>query len=183
MIPPRPDAASLHEAATAYLARYAATRASLLRVLDRRIARWTARVGPDAADPETVAGLREAARSIVERLVRAGAVDDAAFARQRAARLVRMGRSPGAIRAHLAGKGIARSLAAASVSDDPEIALRAALAFARRRRLGPFAPDAGTPDPHRTMAAFARAGFARATAEQVLRLGEEEARAALRGEE
>ncbi|NVN30925.1 regulatory protein RecX, partial [Endobacter medicaginis] len=37
---PPPSGHVLHEAALRHLARFAATRAGLLRVLDRRIARW-----------------------------------------------------------------------------------------------------------------------------------------------
>ncbi|MDE2575859.1 MAG: hypothetical protein KGL55_11180, partial [Rhodospirillales bacterium] len=76
-----PTPTALHEAALAHLARYAATAAGLVRVLDRRVERW-ARAG--AADAEAVAAARRAVREEVARLVAAGLVDDAAFAAGRA---------------------------------------------------------------------------------------------------
>ena len=40
---PAPTRAKLHEAALAHLAKFSATEAGLIRVLDRRIARWARR--------------------------------------------------------------------------------------------------------------------------------------------
>jgi regulatory protein len=49
---------------------------------------------------------------------------------------------------------------------DPDLA--AAAAFARRRRLGPFRTDLRPRERAAELAAFARAGFTRRTAEAVL---------------
>lgn len=177
---PPPDAAALHEAALAHLARYGATRATLLRVLLRRVDRWARRAdGEDTA--AAVAAARTAAREVVARLVAAGAVDDAGFARARAERLRRSGRSRRATAAHLAERGIdAATLAAALPADDAATELAAAVAFARRRRLGPF--RAGTADvgtARREQAAFARAGFTREAARTALAMTPAEAEAIL----
>src|SRR3954454_18021269 len=56
---PPPDAASLHEAFVRHLARYAATRAGLLRVLERRIARWE-RAASDDGGHASVEGTQDA---------------------------------------------------------------------------------------------------------------------------
>lgn len=193
--PSPPDQAALHEAALAYLARYGATRRGLLMVLERRIGRWHAaarRTGADGGAIETarVAALA-AARDVVERLVAAGAVDDAVFSAARASRLQRSGHSRRGIAAHLAGRGVAMETVAEALSDMDE--LGAALAFARRRRIGPFAPapqgdplgdPQGDPladplaDPRarqRALALLARAGFPRAIAERALATPAEEA--------
>jgi regulatory protein len=161
----------LHDAALRHLARYSATQAGLLRVLARRIDRW-ARAA--AAEPEMVAAARSAAREVVSRLVAVGAVDDAAFAAGRARSLARAGRSRRAISAHLAARGVSAELTAA-LPDDPAAELAAALAYARRRRIGPFRrpPDAEQHLPD--LGRLARAGFPQPIAEQVLRMDADEA--------
>ncbi|MCK8786129.1 RecX family transcriptional regulator [Roseomonas sp. NAR14] len=193
---PPPDAARLQQAALDHLARFAATEAGLRRVLVRRVERWARRAEAAGAEPEgvarTLAALRAEAAAVAGRMVAAGAVDDAAFANARAARLNRAGRSRRAIAAHLAARGVPADAAAAALPETREAELAAALAYCRRRRLGPFArPAAGSAagpadadvagDPAagaRALAALARAGFARDVAESALSLdpGEAESR-------
>ena len=165
--------ATLRESALAYLARYAATRTGLLRVLDRKIARWAASAEGEAhAAPD----LRAAARRVVARLVESGAVSDAAFAQSRGGSLQRAGKSARAIGAHLASKGVPRELAIESVPGSPEQELAAAVIHARRRRLGGFRTKPDSPDlRRRELAAMARAGFAHSVASQALRLSRDEA--------
>lgn len=169
----RPTEAALEEAAVAHLARYAATQAGLLRVLERRIARWA---GATAADEAEVAAARAAARRVVERLAATGAVNDAAFAEARARRLAREGRSALAIAAHLAQRGVGAEAGAAieAALPDEEAAIAAALIALKRRRLGPFAADRDA-TRERALAALARAGFSRRIAEAALATGPEEA--------
>jgi regulatory protein len=188
---PPPTEALLREAALAYLARYAATERGLLRVLTRRIDAWArsaadpANEGADAA-AETARRARAEAAALVRRLAASGAVDDAAFAAARAARLGRAGRSRRAIGAHLAARGVDAETARATLPDDPEAELDAALAYARRRRIGPFravgahAPAAAPADPRTRMreaAALARAGFPAAVARRALGMAAAEAAA------
>jgi regulatory protein len=171
---PPPDARSLHDAALRYLARYAATQISLLRVLTRRVDRWAHAA---AAEPEVTAAAKDAARTVVSRLVAAGAVDDAAFAASRARSLARAGRSRRAISAHLASRGVPGALTAASLPDDPAAELAAALAYVRRRRMGVFR---NPPDPEqrlRDLARLARAGFDQSVAEQALGMAADAAEA------
>jgi regulatory protein len=168
---PPPDARSLHDAAVRHLARYSATQVGLLRVLGRRIDRW-ARAAEAA--PEIVATAQQAARDVVAKLAAVGAVDDAAFAARRARSLARAGRSRRAIGAHLAARGVSAELTAA-LPYDPEAELTAALAYARRRRMGPFRqpPD---PEQHmRDMGRLARAGFPQNIASAVLRMDADDA--------
>jgi regulatory protein len=74
------------------------------------------------------------------------------------------------MRARLAAKGVSAADVDEAVSGlrtaapDPDVA--AACAFARRRRLGPFARNPA--DHARELGAFARAGFSRRVAEAVL---------------
>ena len=162
-----PTEAALHEAALAYLSRYAASRARLVEVLNRQCERWAERAGGEAAAAR-LADLRRLVRGVVERLVAAGIVDDAAFAASRARNLARGGRSRRAIAAHLAARGVSNGDAAEALPDDPEGELAAALVLARRRRIGPFRPPGAAEDRARELGVLARAGFSRETATRAL---------------
>jgi len=173
--PAEPTEATLREAALLYLARYAATRQGLLRVLDRKIARWTA---SGEGDSHRAADARAAARRVAARLAESGAVSDAAFAQSRGRSLQRAGKSARAIGAHLSAKGVSREIAAESVRASPEKELAAAAIHARRRRLGAFRTGADSPElRRRELASMARAGFAQAVASQALRMSREDAEA------
>ena len=173
---PAPTRANLHEAALRHLARFAATEAGLLRVLQRRVRRWAQAAEAEGVEPDDRQS-QAAAREVAQALAASGAVDDAAFAAARAARLARAGRSRRATAAHLAAKGVgAELLAAALPSDD----FQAAVAFARRRRLGPFRQAAADETVRgRELAAMGRAGFSRDVAERALALDRDAAEAAV----
>jgi regulatory protein len=103
-------------------------------------------------------------------------VNDAAFAESRARRLARSGHSRRAIAAHLAAKGIEIDTAAAALPEGEEAELLAAIAFCRRRRIGPFArvaPDA--PARMKALAALARGGFAQGVARRALAMEPDQA--------
>lgn len=174
---PAPTEPILREAALTHLARFGTTRAGLIRVLDRRVDRWAQRV---EADPETVSAQvslgRAAARVVADKLVEAGTVDDAAYAASRARNLARAGRSRLAVKAHLQARGVASELVREAVPDDPDTELAAALAFARRRRIGPFRRE--EPDQAaalKELGTMARAGYSREVANTALRMDAEEA--------
>ena len=168
MTGPLPSAATLQQVAVTHLSRYAASRAALTRVLDRRCERWARDAGTEEATAALPA-LRQAVREVVAALVAAGAVDDAAFAASRARGLGRTGHSRRAIAAHLAARGVAGDDVRAALPDDPEAELAAALMLARRRRLGPFRTPTAAADPRRDLGVLARAGFSRDIAASVLR--------------
>lgn len=177
---PPPNAARLREAALAHLARFAATEVGLRRILERRIARWAraaeAEGQPREAIAQATAALAAEIAAIAQSLVAAGAVNDAAFAESRARRLVRSGHSRRAIAAHLAAKGIEIDTAAAALPEGEEAELLAAIAFCRRRRIGPFArvaPDA--PARMKALAALARGGFAQGVARRALAMEPDQA--------
>ena len=170
---PPPDEAKLREAALVHLARFAATEVGLRRVLERKVDRWARRAEAEGLDTTLAAGARALAAQVARQMVTLGAVDDAAFAIARARRLAKAGRSRRAIAAHLAGKGVAREVAAAAL---PEEELDAALAQCRRRRIGPFAPAPMEREARlKAMGALARAGFGRDVAEAALDMVPEEA--------
>ncbi len=170
---PAPTEATLREAAVSHLARYEATRDGLIRVLDRRVSRWSMRAeGAKASDAiqAEAAAARDAARRVADALVASGAVDDTRFAERRAALHARSGRSSRASRALLGVLGVAPKLAGAAAARDADLELEAAAAHARRRRLGPFAPAGRDPQRQRALASFARAGFGSEIAREVLSL-------------
>lgn len=161
----------LHRAALAYLARHAASTWSVRQVLGRRIQRA-------AAEHETdPAAAQEWVDAVIARLTRAGLLDDAAFAANRARTLFERGLPPRMIRMKLAEKGVGdaecdAALAAIGLDhDDPDMA--AAIRFARRRRLGPFARDGAGRTRDKELAAMARAGFGYRTASRVLEAARE----------
>lgn len=164
------DRAALQEAALQHLARYGATEAGLVQVLDRRILRWLRESGEP---PENASAAREAARAVARELVGQGVIDDAAFAAARSRRLMRAGRSRRAVAAHLAAKGIEAEVAVEALPEDD---YPAALVFVRRRRFGPFRTGpADPPTRQRELGAMARAGFGRDVSERALRTDPEEA--------
>lgn len=140
----------------------------MVRVLDRRIDRWARAADGDAA---TVRAAQRAAREVAAVLVAEGMIDDRAFAETRARRLTRAGRSAAVIGAHLAARGVATEDRPAAPDAEQELA--AALAYARRRRLGPFGEDASGP---KALGAMARAGFSQSVARRALAMDADEAR-------
>lgn len=166
MAAPRPkkvDPAYLERAALYYLERYASSSANLRRVLMRKVQKRSFG-SEDGAPPEAAAWID----AVVEKLTRLKLLDDAAYAEGRTRRLYAEGKSLGRIKQTLAAKGIRSEAAEAALdnlreeSAEPVSDLPAAIAYARRRRLGPFRADPETRREMRQkdMAALARRGFA-----------------------
>lgn len=172
---PAPGRARLHDAALRHLARFSTTQAGLVRVLDRLVDRWSrAAADQGTGTPEEAVAAKQAVRAVAAALVASGMIDDAAFAAARAARLARSGRSRRSVAAHLAAKGVIAEVAQA-VLPEPERELSSALAFSRRRRIGPFRPDTDEAARLRDMGVLARAGFSRDIAERALDMPRAEA--------
>ncbi len=187
---PAPTAARLYEAALRHLARFSATEAGLVQVLARRIDRWARRAAGemqdrDRAEVETAseaitatAGVALAdAREVAARLVATGVIDDALFAASRTRRLRREGRSARAVGAHLASRGVDAETAREAVPNDEATELVAALAAARRRRIGPFrrAETIDKAARMKELAMLARGGFSHAIARTALAMDAEDA--------
>jgi regulatory protein len=173
------DAALLERWALGYLERFASSAENLRRVLRRRVRRRR------TSDNETVQRAAALIDDLVERYRRSGLIDDAAYAAARARGRLARGEPLRRIAAGLAAKGIAAEERASALdalretAPDPDLA--AACAFARRRRLGPYRRGLG--DRARELAAFARAGFGRREAEEVLGCAHPDAVAALLAED
>ena len=132
----------------AYAGRYATTRAKLAFYLTRKVRErgWAG----DGAPP---------IEELVERMAALGYVDDRSFASSRAASLGRRGYGERRIGAALRAAGIDDADSAPARAMARYSAWAAALRFAERRRIGPFAAFA--PDRagrEKAMAALLRAG-------------------------
>ncbi|MFD1950051.1 regulatory protein RecX [Sphingomonas arantia] len=161
------DREGLERLALHYLGRYATTRAKLSDYLHRKLKErgWA---GVDL-DAESDGGAGATVEAIVVRMAELGYVDDRVFAEMRSAALGRRGygrrRQADALRA--AGVGEEDRAAALAPpeededGDEPAVNSdhAAAMAFAKRKRIGPFATAALDPDMRRkALAAMMRAG-------------------------
>ena len=142
-----------------YLGRYSASEQRLREVLGRFAKRKLADTEP--------AELASVTNNVVEKCLRLGYIDDAAFAANQARGQRRQGKSTLAIRQRLRqhaldDAAITMALQTADANHQ-DAEMMAAIHFARRRRLGPFFN--GVPDErtrHRHMGSLARAGFSMA---------------------
>lgn len=158
----------LENAALHYLERFASSAANLRRMLMRKVDLSVRAHGTDRAE---AAGWVDA---LIERYRSSGLLDDAGYARMKAESLHRRGTSSRAIREKLASKGVTRDHVDQALDRvEEEVAgdvdLAAALALARRRRLGPYRlPEARAAHRDKDLAALGRAGFAYAIARRVV---------------
>lgn len=147
VVPPL-DGDGLDRLAVGYAGRYAVTRAKLKAYLVRKLRErgWDGAAAPDV-------------EALADRFVRLGYIDDRAFALSKARSLT--GRGYGERRVHqalaMAGIGEEEGSEARGLAETEAVA--AALRFARRRAIGPYARE--VPDPaqrERALAAMVRAG-------------------------
>lgn len=166
----------LENIAAAYIDRYASASGRLRDVLLRRVRKARHADAPVVEDAEAII------EGIVAKYVKAGILDDKRFAERKADSLRRRGTSQRRIREKLTHARVGRddvdhamaSLRAEADEADGEFA--AAVALARRRRLGPFADPAirrERRDKH--LAAMGRAGFAFGLARRVIDAKDEDA--------
>ena len=147
--PPRPlDPARLEELAIAYVGRFATTRAKLGQYLGRKLREK----GWDAPRPPEI-------EPLVERLAKLGYVDDAAFALSKARSLGQRGYGGRRVDQALRQAGVDEPDGAPAKAMAANGATAAAVRYAQRRRLGPFAHEPSDPKHRaRSLAAMIRAG-------------------------
>ena len=120
----------------------------------------------EAPVPEA-AEMRALVDGVVERLTRAGLIDDAAYGRGRAAALARKGLPAWRIKADLGRQDV--DLAEASVAEALDLDEEAqARRLAQRKRLGPYRPGEREPYRDKDLRALARAGFPLGLAKRVV---------------
>ncbi len=165
--PREAPAKSLRNSALHYLDRYATSSAHLRRLLLAKVARSARAHG---TDPQAGAAAVDA---LIAEFLGAGLLDDARYADDRALALFRRGASARVIRGALLAKGVASELIEPALerlggeAAEPELA--AALAYARRRRLGPYrSPQARAAMREKDLAALGRRGFGYELARRVI---------------
>jgi len=147
-VPPLNDA-KLQELALAYVGRFATTRAKLRAYLARKLRErgWRGEREPDAA-------------ALADRFAELGYIDDAAYALSKAEALTARGYGERRLREKLRNAGIEEEDGRAAKSHAQAEAVAAALRFAERRRLGPYAREviADRNEREKAIAAMIRAG-------------------------
>ena len=124
--PPPLDAAALERLALRYVERFATTRAKLADYLRRKVRER----GWDGAPADMAA--------LAERMAALGYVDDAAFAQAKAGALGRRGLGARRVEQALRAAGVEEPDRDALADEVGDRAVDTALAFARRKRLGPW---------------------------------------------
>lgn len=153
---------SLMNAAVFYLRRYAASRRQLQVVLARKVKRVIRAQGGDLAAALPLID------AVLERVTRAGYLDDARLAETKSASLQRQGKSQRMIRLKLRQKGLAAEVVARASAGADDAS--AALTLARRRKLGVYGPAATrAARQQKDLGVLLRAGFTFAHARQALR--------------
>jgi regulatory protein len=147
--PPKPlDPARLQEVAVAYVGRFATTRVKLATYLRRKINEK----GWDAPQPPQI-------EALVERLAGLGYIDDAAFALSKARTLGARGFGERRVDQALRQAGVGEADGAPAKDAASAGAVAAAVRYAQRRRIGPFALAAPGPKGRdRALSAMIRAG-------------------------
>lgn len=164
----------LERAALHYLGRFSSSEKNLKDVLCRKIRRRNE--DGRAPSDEQVQWVDD----VVAKCRKYGYVDDARYARQRAESLLTRGKPVRMISMELARKGISETLrktVLAELCEDDEIDPdhKAAAAYVRRRRFGPFRrQDAPEDKFDKELASMARAGFSYDLARKTLILSIEE---------
>ena len=134
--PPPIDAATLDRLALRYVERYATTRGKLRDYLTRKIRErgWAGDTPADVA-------------ALADRMAELGYVDDRSFAEARVGAMGRRGLGARRIAGELRAAGIESEDSEAVQPTIADQAEASAIAFARRRRIGPFARDSGDDGP------------------------------------
>lgn len=166
-IPRRITTASLENAALYYLERFATSSENFRSVLLRRVDRAAKHHETD----------KDACAQLIDQLIRryqdCGLLNDQAYARAQAASLNRRGKSLRAIRMKLVQKAVPGTIidetldALSDELGEPDLA--AAIAYARKRRLGPYRnrkSDSGNRD--KELAVLARNGFSYSLARRIV---------------
>jgi regulatory protein len=154
------NSAKLDELALTYVGRFATTRAKLGAYLSRKI-RERGWAGDRPREPGR----------IVERLSGLGYVDDAQYALSKARALTGRGYGPRRVSQSLYAAGVAEEDGEAARALAGEESVEAALRYARRRRIGPFAAEVADPAAReRALAAMIRAGHSFGISRTILAL-------------
>jgi regulatory protein len=146
--PPPLNDERLRGLALHYVGKYATTQSKLTTYLARKIRErgWSNKRPPDID-------------ALVRQFAELGYINDAQFAESRSRAFVRRGYGERRLNEDLRASGIVESDAIPAKQHMAESTFAAAENFARRKRLGPFASEAATPEKRqKQLHAFLRAG-------------------------
>ena len=157
----------LERSALYYLERYASSSGNLRRRLLMKSKRSADAHGTDM--DQAIAWID----ALIEKLLLLGVLDDAKFAAMKVASLHRQGKAQRIIAQTLAVKGVGRGDIEKALSDftveQPDGDLAAAIAYARKRKFGPWRIKAVAPEKgQKELASLARRGFSLEVARTVL---------------
>jgi regulatory protein len=158
--PPPLDSKRLQELALRYVGKYATTRAKLRSYLSRKLRErgWNGEREPDL-------------EALAERFAELGYVDDAAYALNKSRALSGRGYGKRRVVEKLKLAGVADDDSREALDDADAQAAAAALRYAKRRRLGPFALKAvNRVDREKGIASMVRAGHSYAISRMVIGL-------------
>jgi regulatory protein len=158
--PPPLDDERLRELALRYVGKYATTRSKLRAYLSRKVGErgWNGAREPDVA-------------ALAERMADLGYVDDTAYAMNKSRSLAARGYGKRRLSEKLRVDGVDELDRAPAIAHAEDEAVGAALRFAERRRLGPFAAAAADPrQREKWIAAMVRAGHGFALARAIATL-------------
>ena len=158
-------AEALRQLALTYVGRFATSEAKLAAYLTRKVREhgWDGAAAPATAVADIVATMAQ------QRFV-----DDRAYADMKAQGLARRGYGPRRVRQALGAAGIEENVMQAALDAVDTDGAAVALAFARRRRLGPFSQNPEDPrHKARAFSAMMRAGHDYATVRRILDLDPE----------
>ena len=153
-------AADLERFALRYVERYATTRGRLADYLKRKIRErgWNGEAQPDLA-------------ALAQRMADLGYVNDLLFAESKAGAMGRRGLGARRVGQALRHAGIEDSDLDAVAPTVEASAMSSAVAFARRKRIGPFARQAAErPEQEKQLAAMLRAGHAFDLSRKIVRM-------------
>lgn len=157
--PPPLDRAALDRLALRYVERFATTRGKLAAYLARKIRER----GFDGTPPDPA--------EIADRFAGLGYIDDRLYAEAKAAAMARRGLGARRVGEALRHAGVEAEDVAAVAPQIDARTIQTAIDFARRRRIGPFAPEPADRDRiAKQVAAMVRAGHAPALAWRIARM-------------
>jgi regulatory protein len=151
------SAQSLYNVALHYLRRYSATKKGLETVLTRRVKNHIRLHGGEVAEGLALIP------PVVERMIRAGYIDDARFAEARVSTLRRQGKGVRWIRLKLRQKGVESDVVDQATALTVQDELEAALILVNKRKLGRDAER-----KQKDLAVLMRAGFSYEVSKQAL---------------
>lgn len=157
-IPPL-DNRRLRDLALRYVGRYATTKAKLSAYLARKIGERGWAEGQSRPDLDTM----------MAEFSDLGYVNDAAYAQSRARAFVRRGYGKGRAEQDLYAAGVGDYDAKDARSETDQGTYASAHAFARRKKIGPYAPEIAPPElKQKQLGAFLRAGHSFALARRFI---------------